>query len=460
MVKYKTNIVELAKAAQQQGGRVFEVGGTVRDRLLNRSRKNEDIDLEVYGLSADKLEQILNSLGKVNLTGKSFAVYRLGDAEISLPREDRSIGLGHKDFKVKVNPNLSFVEACRRRDFTVNAILQDVLTGEIVDPLNAQNDLNHKILRACDQKHFFEDPLRVYRAVRFRATLGFSLEMDTLDQCRKMSLENLPEERIFAEIRKMLVEADYPGWGLHTAHACGVLYKDPEITDLLTCPQEMEWHPEGNVFIHTVLSLKAAAYYREFLEDDQDKLVLMLAVLFHDIGKPLTTKIGMEGRKKDRIISPGHQGAGVKLTEVILNRWKAPHKIIHRVKNLVGYHHRIYDLWKAREVVTPGAIRRLLRDCELQLLKYTFLSDKFGRGQPPSFSPEVDWLERTIVELEIDKQKLEPLLMGRHLLELGLKPSPRMGEILDRAYESQMDGEFDSLEEGLKLVKKWIEQEI
>ncbi len=450
---------KIAEDIRSNGGRAFEVGGCIRDEFLKIRRENDDIDIEVYGIYPDKLQSILSKYGNVDLTGKSFAVYRISSLEISLPREDRKISVGHKGFQVKVTPDLPYRAACLRRDFTVNAIMRDIITGEIIDPLNGIRDLKMEVLRACDLKYFADDPLRAYRAMRFSAYLGFGIELNTLKFCRKMNIRSLPPERIFGEYRRMLIECRYPGRGLLSAHACGLLDEENEILQMVTCDQELLWHPEGSVFLHTVISLQTAYHFRDKIEDKEDKLIFMLSVLLHDIGKPQTTKIETEGKKKNRIISPGHQSMGVKIARDVMRRWKVPKKIINRVLSLIGAHHRIFDLWSARNVVTAGAIRRLMRDTELYLLKPLFLSDKYGRGQRIGKSEEIIWLEETIKKMKIDINQLKPLVMGRDLIKIGVKPSPRMGKLLKRIYEAQLDGLFKEKKEGLQLISDWIESE-
>ncbi|MBN1619434.1 CCA tRNA nucleotidyltransferase [candidate division WOR-3 bacterium] len=453
----KTLLQKIALEVKESGGRLFEVGGTVRDVMLGRMRRNEDIDAEVYGLSPDALEKILKKFGKVDLTGKSFAVYRIGNLEISLPRRDRRIGEGHKGFEVKADPGLSYYEACRRRDFTVNSVLKDALTGEIIDPLGGVKDMKTGILRACDANHFGEDPLRAYRAMRFAASLGFPIETNTAELCRRTDTKSLPRERIFAEIKKMLVEGDFPGRGFLAAHSLFLFSSEPEISSMVECSQDIIWHPEGSVFIHTVLSLDVAASLRENMLSEEDKFVFMLSVLFHDIGKTVSTKQAQEGRKAGRLISPGHQPAGAKIAKIVLSRWKAPKSVTERVSSLVLSHHRIYDLWKSRDIVTKGAMRRLFGGTELELLKALFMADKFGRGQVFGDSEEILWLDRTLRDMKIQEEQLKPIVMGRHLLKLGIEPSPFMGDVLKELYEAQLDGDFDSLEEGILLAKRIIE---
>lgn len=449
----------ISREVKASGGRLFEVGGTVRDSILGLKRKNDETDAEVYGLKADELEKIIRKFGKVDLTGKSFAVYRTGTLEISLPRKDRSIGKGHKEFEVEIAPGMSFPEACRRRDFTVNSVLKDPLTCEIIDPLGGVRDIRNGILRACDPKHFAEDPLRAYRAMRFTATLGFPIEAGTMELCRRIDVSNLPAERVFGEIKKMLIEADFPGRGLLAAHSLFLLSREPELTSMVECAQDILWHPEGSVFIHTVLSLDVAATLRKNIKSVEDKLVLMLAVLFHDIGKTVTSRQPEEGKKIGRIISPGHQPLGARITGDVLNRWRAPKSVTERVSSLVMSHHRIYDLWKSRDIVTKGALKRLMSETELDLMKPLFLADKYGRGQVLGFSEEISWLEKTVEEMKIDSEQLKPIVMGRHLLELGVASTPFMGKILSRIYEAQLDGDFDCLEDGLKFARNLLKEE-
>src|SRR5687767_12914858 len=192
--------VAIARAVQAAGGRALIVGGWVRDQLMQRESK--DIDLEVYGLPSSRLRELLGQFGSVNAVGESFTVFKVADIDVALPRRESKVGRGHKGFEVTGDPDMTPHEAARRRDFTVNAISWDPLTGEFEDPFDGRGDIGRKLLRAVDERTFGEDSLRVLRAVQFAARFGFVLDAATEALCRRISLDDLPAERVWGEFEK------------------------------------------------------------------------------------------------------------------------------------------------------------------------------------------------------------------------------------------------------------------
>src|ERR1044071_6803905 len=297
-------ILRLARAVKEAGGRALLVGGCVRDRLLGREAK--DWDVEVYGVEPSRLRELLGRFGRVNVVGEAFTVYKLGsDLDVSLPRRERKSGRGHRGFVIEGDPSMSFVEASRRRDFTINAILQDPLTSEIIDPFAGRNDIEQGVLRAVSAETFGEDSLRVLRAAQFAARFEFRIAPETVELCRGIDLSDLPAERIWGELEKLLLRARQPSIGLGWLHALGVSEKlFPEINALVGVPQDSEWHPEGDVFVHTRLTVDRA---RELIDELSypRQVTVMLAALAHDFGKPATTEF-IDGRLRSR----GHEAAG------------------------------------------------------------------------------------------------------------------------------------------------------
>lgn len=234
-------IKQLAEQVDQAGGVVYLVGGSVRDELLGRNCK--DFDCEVFGLTQDQLETILAQFGKVDLVGKSFGVYKIGDLDISLPRTERKTGEGHKGFTINADPFMSVQDAMRRRDFTINAIYQNVLTGEIVDHFGGVKDLSNKVLRIVDKTTFVDDSLRVLRAAQFASRFGFDVADDYFMQ--SIDLSDLPAERVFGELEKLLL-GDYVEHGLEVLDAVGAVKQlFPELYVLRHVEQDAYWHPEG-----------------------------------------------------------------------------------------------------------------------------------------------------------------------------------------------------------------------
>jgi tRNA nucleotidyltransferase (CCA-adding enzyme) len=451
-------VSSLARAIHEAGGRALLVGGCVRDQLMGTQPK--DWDLEVYHLPSARLREILDQFGPVNVVGESCTVYKLGhDLDVSIPRRERKSGRGHKAFVIEGDPEMNVVEATRRRDFTINAILQDPLSGELIDPFEGRRDLEQQVLRAVSMETFAEDSLRVLRAAQFAARFQFEIEPSTIELCRTIDLSDLPGERIWGEMEKLLLQAQRPSIGLEWLRKLGVIEKlFPEIQSLIDVPQDPEWHPEGDVFVHTGLVIDRA---RELIEDLSypRKITVMLAALAHDFGKPATTEF-IDGRLRSR----GHEEAGVPPTESFLARINVHtidgYNVRAQVIALVREHLKPGEFYKKRDQVGEGAFRRLARRCEPDLLYRVARADSLGRNA--DWVPREQWygaeaqewfIERSR-ELQVEQRPPDPILLGRHLLELGVEPGPRMGEITRAIYELQLDGSVRDLDEAIAAAKK------
>ena len=458
MSEIPDKVLQLSRAISHAGGRALLNGGCVRDMLMGERPK--DWDLEIYGVEPGKLREMLDRFGEVNVVGEAFTVYKLGhDIDVSLPRQERKSGRGHRAFVVEGDPAMTIEEATRRRDFTVNAILQDPLTGEIIDPFGGQADIIKKTLRAVSPETFVEDSLRVLRAAQFAARFGFIIEPDTVDLCRKMDLSDLPNERVWGEMEKLLVVASRPSVGLEWLRTLGAIQQlFPEIRALVDVPQDPDWHPEGDVFIHTQLVVDRA---RELIDDlpYPRRVTVMLAALCHDLGKPATTEF-IEGRWRSR----GHEEAGVSPTESILKRLNIHtlngYDVRAQVVALVREHLKPGEFYKKREEVGDGAFRRLARKCEIDLLYRVAKADSLGRNAEwvPSEkwydAKAQEWFIERARELEVEHQAPGPVLLGRHLLEMGVSPGPLMGELLKVIYEMQLDGRVRTLEEAKRAAQE------
>lgn len=444
-------VLKLAEAVRSAGGRALLVGGCVRDELMGKQPK--DWDVEIYGIEPARLRDLLDAFGTVSVVGEAFTVYKLGaHLDVSLPRRERKTGRGHRAFFIEGDPDMTFAEAVSRRDFTINAILQDPLTGEIIDPCNGQKDLDQKMLRAVSLDTFGEDSLRVLRAAQFAARLEFDIDPQTAALCRSIDLSDLPAERIWGEIEKLLLRSEHPSIGLQWLRDLGAIDQlFPEIKVLVDVPQDPEWHPEGDVFVHTRLVVDRA---RELIDGlpYAKQVTVMLAALAHDFGKPATTEF-IDGRLRSR----GHEEAGVEPTVNFLD-----HLNIHtldgydvraQVVALVRDHLKPGEYFKKREEVGDGAFRRLARKCELDLLYRVAKADSLGRNadwvpREKWYGAEAqEWFIARARELEVESKAPAPLLLGRHLLEMGLEPGPRIGEITKAVYEMQLDGRVRDLEE-------------
>ncbi|MDT5261496.1 MAG: hypothetical protein QOC61_500 [Acidobacteriota bacterium] len=456
-------ILKLARAVRDAGGRALLVGGCVRDRLLGRGVK--DWDVEVYRVEPVALRALLERFGRVNIVGEAFTVYKLGqDLDVSLPRRERKTGRGHRAFYIEGDPSMSFADAARRRDFTVNAILEDPLTNEIIDPFGGRADIEARLLRAVSPETFVEDSLRVLRAAQFAARFEFRVDPETIELCRQIDLTDLPAERVWGEMEKILLGATKPSVGFEWLDQLGATAQlFPEIEALKGVPQEDEWHPEGPVDVHTRLTCDRA---RELVEDlDYARQVtVMLAALCHDFGKPSTTEF-IEGRIRSR----GHEEAGVAPTVSLLERLKVytleGFDVRSQVVALVRDHLKPGEFYRTREEISDGAFRRLARRCELELLYRVAKADTLGRNAPwvPRerwFNSDTqEWFIERARELSIERSAPAPILLGRHLLEMGLKPSPLFGEVTRAVYEMQLDNRVRTLEEAKAEARKLLESE-
>jgi tRNA nucleotidyltransferase (CCA-adding enzyme) len=444
--------LRIAEAVRDAGGRALVVGGWVRDRLLKRESK--DIDIEVFGVPAEGLRTLLDALGRVETVGESFQVFKLGDIDVSLPRRESKAGRGHRGFEVSGDPAMTIAEAARRRDFTVNAIAWDPLTGEYLDPYDGLGDLERKILRFVDPATFGDDSLRVLRAIQFAARFGFALNERTRKLCREIPLDDLPAERIWGEIDKLL-QAPRPSIGLALALELGTIDKlFPELRALVGCRQEPEWHPEGDVWVHTLQVVDQA---RTRVDDlpRPERIAVMLGAVCHDLGKPATTAF-LDGR----IRSIDHEAQGVPPATAFLDRINMRsidgYDVRKQVLGMVAYHLNPGMWFKVRNEVGDGAFRRLALKVDLELLARLAKSDCLGR-EPGQFNCEaMDWFLERARSLGVERRPPGPILLGRHLLELGVRPGPRMGEILKAVYEQQLDGVVTTLDEAVAQAKTML----
>jgi len=449
-------VTAIAQAVRAAGGRALVVGGWVRDRLLQHDSK--DVDIEVFGLPGDRLHEVLRGLGRVEPVGNSFPVFKVagladGAIDVALPRRESKSGRGHRGFVVEGDPTMSVADAARRRDFTVNAIGWDPLTGAYEDPFDGRTDLTRRVLRAVDPATFGDDSLRVLRAVQFAARFEFGLDDGTAALCRSIALDDLPSERIWGEIEKLLLQARRPSIGIALALDLGVVDRVlPELRRLVGCPQDAEWHPEGDVWVHTLMVMDQARASNGDL--DRARLTaVMLGALCHDLGKPTTTAM-IDGRLR----SPNHEQAGVAPTLSLLDRLNVHSvngfDVRGQVVGLVAHHLKPGMFHKAAHV-GDGAFRRLAQKVDLDLLVRLARAD--CRGRTGTFDcSAMEWFLERATKLGVEHRPPEPLLLGRHLLDLGLAPGPRVGEVLRAVYEQQLDGEVHTLEAALDAARRLL----
>jgi tRNA nucleotidyltransferase (CCA-adding enzyme) len=463
-------VIALSTAVREAGGRAMLVGGCVRDELMGLPAK--DWDLEVYGVEPKRLKELLDGFAResaggdarvpINAVGEVFAVYKIGsDLDVSLPRRERKTARGHRGFTVEGDPDMTFEEACSRRDFTINAILKDPLTGEIVDPFYGQGDIRRRILRMVSRDTFAEDSLRVLRAAQFAARFRFEVEDDTAELCRSIDVTDLPRERLWGEMEKLLLLADEPSVGLKLLYDWGVIRQlFPELQALVGVPQEPDWHPEGDVDVHTLMVVDEARRLIDDL-DHPRQVAVMLGAVCHDLGKPPTTEF-VDGRIRSR----GHDEAGVEPTISFLDKLGiftlGGFDVREQVIQLVRYHLKPGEYFNAEKRGNPvgdGAFRRLARKVEPDLLYRVAKADSLGRYPDGDRSKMIfgseaqEWFIERARSLEVEKKAPEPILMGRHLVELGMTPGPDFKRILDAVYEMQLDGKIADLDAAVREAK-------
>jgi tRNA nucleotidyltransferase (CCA-adding enzyme) len=439
----------VALAARARGGRAVIVGGFVRDRLLGVT--HHEVDLEIYGIPETDVPALLGAFGRVEPVGQSFPVYKVGAMDVALPRRESKTGRGHKGFAVRGDPWMPLAEAARRRDFTINAIAWDPLDDVYEDPFGGRADLDARVLRVVDRATFADDSLRVLRAMQFAARFELRVPEATREICAAIPLDDLPAERVWGEVEKLLLRAARPSIGFALARDLAVVERLwPEMHALVGCEQEHEWHPEGDVWVHTLLVIDEACTRLDGL-DRARRLAVMLGAVCHDFGKPSTTAFS-----DGRIRSIGHEEAGVAPATVFLDRLNV-HSIDGadvraQVLGMVA-HHLKPGMWhKAKEGVGDGAFRRLAQKVDLELLARLASADCHGRTGAFDCSA-MDWFLERARALGVEHRAPARVLLGRHLIALGVRPGPRMGEILDLVYERQLDGAVTTLDEGLAAAR-------
>ncbi len=431
------------------------VGGCVRDSFLDIPSK--DYDIEIFNIdSLEIIEKSLEKFGRVKEVGKSFGVLTLRieefDFDFALARTEKKVESGHTGFKVTTKANLSYEEASLRRDFTINSIGYDFFQKQFLDPHNGIKDLENKTLRHIKDETFIEDPLRVYRAVQFASRFNLELDKKTFDLCKQMvennDLEELPRERVFEEFKKLFLKSEKPSYGFELLKELGILEHFPELNSLVSCEQDKEYHPEGDVWIHTLMTLDEMTKYKT--DDEYRDLYLFYALLCHDLGKPLCTK-EIEGR----ITSHKHEALGVEPTISFLSKVTNEKKFIEKIIPLVKNHLAPFQLYKAESSIK--AVKRLSLKCNIEDLCIVCLADCKGRTIPDKDKCDkaVSWLLEKAREMNISKEGLKPLVQGRDLIALGMKPSKEFKDILEYALTLQIDENLNK-EEILKNIKKNI----
>lgn len=480
VVRLAREIAALPPDRPDRPPRALLVGGLVRDALTGR--ETADADVEVYGVPAGRLEPLLESLfpGRVNTVGRSFGIFKahLGhgiDLDVSLPRTESKVAEGHRGFAVSGDPFLPFQEAARRRDFTVNALAVDPLTGELLDAHGGLADLRARRLRAVDPDTFVEDPLRVWRGVQLAARLSFGVEAATVDLMRAVvargELAELSRERVTEELRKLLTDAEAPSAGLAVARKVGAIAATfPELEALAATPQDAAWHPEGDVWAHTLMVVDAAARVVRGglwpLEGTEPQHVL-LGALLHDLGKPATTTRAVKDGR-ERIVSPRHESEGEKPAKAVLARLAFGEDAERAVIAIVRHHLAPGSLFYAAERgelddrAYANAVRKVLK--RIHPVRWPVLlaaceADWRGRGLPEvmdaPYGPGIRFAE-AIAAHRFDETPARPLVLGRDVLALGVSPGPEVGRLIRAVEDARDRGEIRERDEALALLRRLV----
>ena len=445
------SFIHIFRLVKNANGYALFVGGCVRDSILGLTPK--DFDIEVYGLPAQQVIDILSREFPLDLVGEAFGVIRLKGLpiDIALPRRESKRGLGHKGFAIHSDPFMTIEEASRRRDFTINAMAWDPEDQELLDPFGGLSDLEQKVLRHVTER-FKEDPLRVLRGQQLAGRYSLTGAPETLEVSHDVLSEyhTLPIERIWGEWYKWASQSVLPSAGLTFLLQTDWIQMYPELKILIDCPQDPQFHPEGDVWTHTLLVADEAAVIaeRDGLAQDE-RAILVLAALCHDLGKPKTTET-IDGRIRSR----GHCDT-VEIFQAFLSRIGAPSEFVERVIILCRYHLTHIDFKDSLRHVRRLSVALAAAGETLEMLGRLVEADHSGRPPLPKEMPaNMKAMLDVARTLNIQSQRLEPFLLGRHLLELGFSPGPKMGDILQLVFERQLNGEIHSLEEAKEWVSK------
>ena len=420
----------IAEKVAGAGGRAYCVGGFVRDKIMGR--ENEDVDIEVHGISPDVLKEILGGLGTPLSFGQSFGIYTLAGSgvDVAMPRREKKTGTKHTDFEVDIDPFIGTKEAAKRRDFTINALMEDILTGEIIDHFGGLADIEAGVIRHVDDESFAEDPLRVLRAAMFAARFGFAVAPETTELCRGMDLSGLSRERVEGELKKALLGSEKPSVFFETLREMDQLDAwFPELKSLIGVEQDPVYHPEGDVWTHTMEVTDRAAKYRDRVSGPYS---FMLLALTHDLGKTVTTEF-----VNGRIHAYDHENRGLPLAETFVKRLSGEKDVIRYVKNMLPLHMR-----PNMHAYSRPALKKTNRlfdeaaDPE-DLIWFSMADRPLMAGDEPFTGDSGFLFER----LERYREMMaRPHVTGKDLIEAGLVPDESFSDILAYAHKLRLAG--------------------
>lgn len=428
--KDKALALKLAELVNEHGGRCYYVGGYVRDMLLQK--ENKDIDIEVHGLRPACLENILDSLGERISIGESFGIYSVKGCslDVAMPRSESLRGHGHRDFDIIMDPFIGTEAAARRRDFTMNALMQDVLTGEIIDHFDGRRDLENGIIRHVNDASFAEDPLRVLRAAQFAARFEFRVADETVEICRKMDLSHLPKERIEGEMKKALLKAERPSIffeALRKMEQLDIWF--PELKATVAVPQNPVYHAEGDVWNHTMMVIDEAAALKV---KASYPYAFMLSAVVHDLGKSICTE-----EKNGIIHAYGHETEGIPLVRAFIRRITNEAKLLHYAINMTELHMKPLVAFNCNSSI-KSTNKMFDQSVDPMALICIALADDRGRiCHAPAESGEAFLMQRLDV---YNEYMARPYVMGKDLLDAGFLPGKNFTEILAYAHKLRLAG--------------------
>jgi len=441
----------IVRAIDAAGGTVLAVGGAVRDCFLGKPIT--DLDCEVYNLSLEALEDILKQFGPIRTVGKAFGVLRVDglDTDWSLPRTDAE---GRRP-RVALDKAMTYHAACRRRDLTINAIGINLKTGELVDPCDGLSDLHAGILRSPDITQFSADPLRLFRVMQFVSRFQMRVDDALNAACSAMDVSGVSRERIEQEWHKMMLRSERPSLGIRWLNSINRLHDlFPELYALINTPQRADYHPEGDVFEHSMQALDAAVGQLQICTTELEKRQLLYATLCHDLGKPSTTVWD-----QNRWRSPGHAEAGVAVARSFLRRITREKDLIRCVLTLVEHHMAPGDF--VRNNASDGAYKKLAMKLSpvtsIRMIASVSYADRAGRNDMSSLPLSekcliiAQFAERA-QQLGIWEQPEPPVLSGDDLKDL-CPPGPQIGVLLRRAYAYQIKHGVRNRDALLKYLK-------
>lgn len=475
------SVVDLSKRITHRGGRALLVGGAVID-LIQRSVP-KDWDFEVFGLDYTDLERHMSDLSPKTV-GRSFGTMKITlhdgvQVDLNIPRTDSKSGAGHAGFTVKTDPRMTFTEAARRRDITINAMSLDILTGEMIDPFGGRSDLIEGLIKATDFATFTDDPLRPLRVMQLLARKGKRVDDKTMSLIRSMSsrFTELPKERVFGEFSKLFLRATRPSVGLEFLRESGWIVHFPEIEAMIGCQQRHEWHPEGDVWTHSLLAADASAQIRHTVPDRQRE-AFCFGVFLHDVGKPISTvtekmiterdprvlALAVENRKKPEelfLTAYGHDVAGMEPAESFMRRMTDAWKVIDLVKGIVHHHMQPGNLNAGnasrgayarlhRKMVEIGGDLRLIGrmcQCDACATSHDWKTRTLSGGSPSWDHESSAKVMEHADAFDSDISSVVQKVSGKDLIALGYKPGREFGRILKDALDIQFSDDCLSREE-------------